>query len=64
MAGVFKGHDAIPTTWTWHQGVPGEWGERVHMSAIWLYENDQWKIARLEELSKTLNVEPPTLDPR
>ena len=44
--------------------TPGEWGERVQMSAIWIYEADQWKIAKLEELSKIDGVEPPMIDPK
>ncbi len=58
------GVDPTPVTWTWHQGVPGEWGERINMGSLWVYEHADWKISRLELLSRTENVEPPVADPK
>lgn len=60
----FNGATAVPVTWTWHRGVPGGWGERVAMSAMFVYEADLWKIARLEERTAPADAEPPVIDPQ
>ena len=45
----YAGLDATATSWTWHIGVPGQWGERVPMRAIWVYEQQDYRIALLQE---------------
>lgn len=55
---------AIPVTWTWYRGVPGEWGERIRMKAVFTYEEDLWKIAWLEEVTAPTQAPPPVVDPK
>jgi len=59
----WAGQDATPVTWTWHQGVPGEWGERVKMRAVFVSETQDWRIRLLEFHGRT-EADPPVVDPK
>ncbi|MHC5018732.1 MAG: hypothetical protein ACYTGX_01205 [Planctomycetota bacterium] len=60
----YAGLDATTTTWTWHIGVPGEWGEKVPMRAIWVYEHQDYRIALLQAGPRREVPDSPPANPR
>lgn len=60
----YAGLGATTTTWTWYIGVPGEWGEKIKMRAIWVYEQQDYRIALLQELDRQEVPEAPPANPR
>lgn len=56
---LYPGGRTVETEWL--IGVPGQWGTTIRYRMIWIHDQGDWKLARLQETGRTEGASPPPL---